>query len=138
MTKRFLFILWGGLYAACAVLGFIEEAAGFARALLVCVALAFFAPPALLLYRSARTGDCHCAALIRNLAAASLALTAVLLVGNFLSLMGSAALGDLLYTVLVIVSAPMACGQYWIMSMFCWACLLFSACHILKMIKTRT
>ncbi|MBQ8238953.1 MAG: hypothetical protein IJZ39_13610 [Oscillospiraceae bacterium] len=138
MNKQFLYTIWGALFAACAVLGFIDEAEGFARVLLVCVALAFFVPPALLLYRSDRTHDRHCAALVRNLAAASLILTCVLLVANFLSVMGSEALGNLLYSALIVVSAPMACGRYWIGSLFCWACLLFAGNHILKKLKTRT
>ena len=138
MKKNTLFALWGGLFALCAGLGFVPETVGFLRFLLVCLALGFFVPPALLLHRSAKSGDRHCAALVRNLAAASLILTCVLLVANFLSLMGTTALGDLLYSALIIVSAPMACGQYWILSMFCWACLLFTGNHILKTMKTRT
>ena len=138
MNKQFLYTIWGSLFAVCAVLGFIEGAEGFPRALLVCVALSFFIPPALLLYLAHRHRDRHCAALVRNLAAASLVLTCGLLVANFLSLMGTTTLGDVLYSTLVIVSAPMVCGQYWVMSLFCWACLLFSGNHILKKMKTRT
>ena len=138
MNQKFLLTLWGGMFAVCATLGFLPAATGFAQFLLVVLALAFFIPPALLLWLAHGTGDRHTAALVRNLAAASLAVTLVLLVANVLSLLGSTTLGDLLYTILVIASAPMACGQYWIMSLFCWACLLFAGNHILKIMKTRT
>ena len=138
MNQKTLFALWGGMFALCAGLGFIPEAAGFGKFVLVVLALAFFVPPALLLHRAAKKRDRDCAALVRNLAAASLLLTCCLLVANFLSLMGSAALGNVLYAALLIVSAPMACGRYWIVSLFCWACLLFAGNHVLKMMKTRT
>ena len=138
MKKNALFALWGGLFALCAGLGFVPEVTGLLNFLLVCAALGFFVPPALLLHRAHKTRDRHCAAVVRNLAVASLALTAALLVANFLSLMGSEALGNLLYSVLVIVSAPMICGRSWILSLFCWACLLFTGNHILKKMKTRT
>lgn len=138
MNQHILFALWGGMFAVCAALGFIPEAAGPLKILLVMLALGFFIPPALLLRQAWKAGDRHCAALVRNLAAAWLAVTLVLLVANFLSLLGSEGLGNLLYAVLIIASAPMACGQYWIMSLFCWACLLFSGNQILKTMKTRT
>ena len=138
MKNNTLFALWGGLFALCAALGFVPEVTGLLNFWLVCAALGFFLPPALLLHRADKTGDRHCAALVRNLSAASLVLTCVLLVANFLSLMGSESLGDLLYAALVIVSAPMVCGRSWILSLFCWAVLLFTANHILKKIKTRT
>ena len=61
---------------------------------------------------------------IRNLSVASLALTLVLLVVNFLSVGASKAAGDVLYVLLIILSAPMVCGQVWVLSLFLWACLL--------------
>lgn len=138
MNRQFLLTLWGSMFTACAVLGFIPESDGIGRAVLVLVALAFFVPPALLLWLCARTGDRATAALVRNLAAASLGLTCLLLVANFLSLFGSETLGRVLYVILVAVSTPMCCGQYWVMSLFAWACLLFAAGHVLKTTKTRT
>ena len=136
MKSKTLFALWGGMFALCAGLGFVPGPTGFVRFVLVVLALGFFVPPALLLHRAGKKRDRDCIALIRNLSAAWLAVTCGLLVANFLSLMGSAALGDLLYGILIVASAPMACGQSWIMTMFCWACLLYSSIHLLK--KTRT
>ena len=138
MNQKILPALWGGMFALCAGLGFIPEPTGFLKFLLTLIALAFFVPPALMLYRSSQTGDRHTAALVRNLAAAWLVVTLGLLMANFLSLLGSEALGDLLYSILVIATAPMVCSQHWALSIFCWACLLFAGNHILKTMKTRT
>ena len=138
MKTKTLYALWGGMFVLCAGLGFVPEPAGFLKFLLTVLALAFFVPPGLLLYRAAKTGDRHTAALVRNLSAAWLAVTTVLLAANFLSLMGTTGLGDMLYALLVIASAPMVCGQSWVLVMFCWACLLFAGNHILKTMKTRT
>ena len=138
MKTKTLYALWGGMFVLCAGLGFIPEPAGFLKFLLTVLALAFFVPPALLLHRAAKTGDRQIAALVRNLAAAWLAVTTVLLAANFLSVLGTASLGNVLHAVLVIASAPMVCGQAWVLTMFCWACLLFTGSHILKTMKTRT
>lgn len=132
MTKTTCFTLWGGLFILCAGLGFIPEPTGLLRGLLVILSIGFFVPPAILLYQAAREGDRHVIRLIRNLSAASLLLTLVSLVVNFMSLMASEALGNFLYVVLVIVSTPMVCGQYWILSMFLWACLLMVSLSQLK------
>ena len=39
---------------------------------------------------------------------------------------GNEAAVNVTYEVLAIVSAPMLCSQYWVVSLFLWACLLFS------------
>ena len=59
----------------------------------------------------------------------------VLLVANFLSALGSVTLGDVLYGMLVIVSSPMVCSGYWVLSLFLWACLLMSSLSQLKKLK---
>ena len=138
MKQKTLFALWGGMFVLCAALGFLPEPVGMLKLLLAVLALSFFIPPAMLLRRAEKKKDRRCISLIRNLSAAWLVVTCCLLVVNFLSLMGSAALGDALYAALIVASAPMACGQVWILTMFCWACLLFTGSHILKTMKTRT
>ena len=135
MKNKTLFALWGGMFALCAGLGFVPEPAGFVRFLLVVLALGFFVPPALLLGRAFRKRDRHTLELVRNLSAAWLLLTCGLLVANFLSLLATTELGDLLYGILIVASAPMACGQYWILTMFCWACLLFTSIYLLRRVK---
>ena len=132
MTKNTLFALWGGLFALCAGLGFVPEPEGALRFVLTCAALAFFLPPAALLYRAGKARDVHTLKLIRNLSALSLGLTLVLLIGNFLTVFRSEALGTMVHCVLVIVSSPMICSGHWAMSLFLWACLLMVSLSRLK------
>ena len=128
MSKKTVFALWGGLYILCAGLGFIPEPQGFWKGVLTALSVCFFLPGAMLL----RDADRQTAALIRNLAAASLGLTLLALVANFLSFGASDAVGDALYAVLVILSSPMVCSGYWLLSLFLWACLLIVSQQILK------
>lgn len=135
MKKHYLFALWGGLFTLCAALGFIPAPGTALKILLTLLSVAFFIPGALLLYLSAKKGDRSMAELVRNLAAASLAFTLLLIVANFFSVLGSEVLGNILYSVLVIVSAPMVCSGYWALSLFLWACLMIGAIQILRQKK---
>ena len=135
MKKSHLFALWGGLFVLCAALGFIPNPGTALKILLTLLSVAFFIPGALLLRYAALNKDRNTAMLVRNLAIASLALTLVLLIGNFFSVLGSARLGSILYTLLIIVSSPMICSQYWVLSLFLWACLMIGAMQILRQKK---
>lgn len=132
MTKKTYYILWAGLYILCAGLSFIPEPADFLRVFLTAFSILFFLPPVLLAYFAGKQGDRMTLKVIRNLSAASLALTLVLLIVNFLSFMAPEALGNLLYTVLLFVSVPMVCSGYWVLSLFLWACLLMGCQKLLK------
>ena len=132
MKKSTLFALWGGLYSICAGLGFIPEPAGALRFCLTALSLAFFAPPAVLLYRAGKEKDRHTLLLVRNFAALSLLVTLLALVGNFLTALGSQFWGNVMHYVLVIVSSPMVCSGYWALSLFGWACLLMVSLQQLK------
>ena len=132
MNKKILFALWGGLFVLCAGLGFVPEATGFLKVLMVLLSIGFFVPGFLLLRECGKTGDRRTAHLIRNLSALSLTATLVLLIANFLSVLGSETLGNILYYMLVIVSSPMVCGQYWVLSLFLWACLMITGMNALK------
>jgi len=123
MNKNSLFSIWAGLFVICAVLGFIPNPQGAVRILLILFAIAFFIPPIGLL----RTGGKKERLLVRNLAALSLGLTTFLIILNFLSVAFSTAVGNALYTLLVIISTPMVCGQYWVLGLFGWAWLLFDS-----------
>ena len=129
MKPKNLFALWGGLYVLCAGLGFIPDPTGLLKVLLVVAAVAFFVPPLMIVYGK---GDRHALQLIRNLAAWWLLLTTVLLIFNFMSATAPEHLGNLLHAVLVIVSSPMICGQYWVLSLFGWAFLMYAAIARLK------
>ncbi|MBR5020834.1 MAG: hypothetical protein IKY17_04325 [Oscillospiraceae bacterium] len=135
MKKKGLFVLWGVLFAVCAGLGFVGQPAGVLKWILSVLGLVFFAPPAVLLSRAKQFGDLPTAALVRNIAAASLGLTLVLLVANFLSLLGGEALGNVLNVILAIVSVPMFCGQIWVLTLFCWAFLMIAANKLVKQMK---
>lgn len=127
MSKKVLFALWGGLFILCAGLGFIPEPVGILKGILTATSVAFFLPPALLLYRAGKENDRDTIVLIRNLSALSLGITLVTLVGNFVLAVSSETLGNILYYVLIVVSSPMICSGYWVMSLFLWACLLMGS-----------
>lgn len=135
MKKKGLFVLWGVLFAACAGLGFVPQPTGGLKWLLGLLGILFFAPPVLLLARAKESGDRAVAALVRNLAIASLVLTLLALVGNVLSLLGGVKLGNVLNAVLAIVSTPMFCSQIWVLSIFCWAFLMIAANKLLKKMR---
>ena len=127
MKKSLLYAAWGGMFVLCAGLGFLQEPKGAAPAALTVISQLFFCPPAALLWQACGEGDRRTAAIIRNLSAASLSLTAVLVMANILSAFGSDALGLFLHGMLTIVSAPMLCSGYWALSLFLWACLLIAS-----------
>lgn len=135
MKKHILFALWGSLFALCAALGFVNSPGTALQILMTLLSVACFIPGALLLYLSVQSRDRDLTLLVRNLSAASLVLTAVLIIANFLSAFGSAALGDLLHSLLIVVSSPMVCSGFWALSLFLWACLMIGAMTILKSSK---
>ena len=132
MKKSTLYILWAGLFALCAGLGFVPNPSVSGKTLMTLLSVAFFIPPAILLYRADQEKDRHTMLLIRNFAGLSLLLTAVLLVANFLTVLRSEWLGNLVHGMLVVVSSPMVCSGYWALSLFLWACLLTVSVKLLK------
>ena len=128
MQKRFLFALWGALWILCGLLGLVSEPAEGFRIFLRLAAFVCFLPPFLLL----RSKDARTVRLIRNLSAASLGLTAVMIGLNFASLHASEAVGNLLHGALSVLSSPMLCGGNWLVSLFLWACLLIAAAKKMK------
>ena len=132
MKSKTLYILWGGLFLLCAALGFVNTASTALQVLMTVLSITFFLPGALLLHLSKDTGNREIALLVRNLSAASLILTALLLIVNFLSVLAPKLLGDILHSILIVVSTPMICSGYWALSMFLWACLMICAIKILK------
>lgn len=123
MNKKVLFVLWGTLFILCAGLGFIPEPQGALRGVMTAASVLFFLPPAALLYRA----DRDTALLIRNLAALSLGVTLLTLILNFVLAVSSETLGNILHYILVVVSSPMICSGYWVLSLFLWASLLMGS-----------
>ena len=132
MTKKSLYSLWGVLFIICAGLGFIPEPPEAARWVFTFLSVLFFLPPAVLVYRAGKREDVYTLKFLRNLSLASLCLTLTLLVGNLLTALRSEFLGNVLYGILIIVSCPMVCSGYWVLSLFLWACLLITALGFLR------
>ena len=124
MKKSVIYALWGILYAICVGLGFVKNAEGYGKVLLILSALICFLPPFYLVFRAKKESSRKDLLALRLINGGVLALSLILLVLNFLSVYFSARTGLVLYVMLVMFSAPMACGQYWFMSLFLWACLL--------------
>ena len=127
MKEKTLYGIWLFLFILCAGLGFIPEPAGFGKVILVILAILFFVPGMHLLVNAIPAGNKKTVLLIRKISAASLVLTLALLVANVFSVSASTTVGNILYGLLTVVSAPMICGQYWFLSMFLWACLLIGS-----------
>lgn len=125
MHKKFWYIIWLVLFGICAGLGMVTETQGVLRVLLTLLALAFFVPPAVLMYHGAKAGERGTLRRIRNLSALSLLLTLVLMVVNIATaLRVSEDVGKLLHILLVFFSTPMSCMGNGLVSLFLWACLL--------------
>lgn len=135
MKKKTLFLIWGGLYILCALLGFIPEPQGMIKALLILAAAVFFVPGWMLFYQAFKSNDLPTFRIIRALSLVSLCATLIFLVLNFLSAGNPNVSGDLLYGFLIIFSAPMVCSQYWVASLFLWACLLMASISSLRKAK---
>ena len=127
MSKKTLYFIWGGLFIFCGLLGFIPEPQGIIKVLMVLSSLVFFVPGGMLLYVGHKEGNLGTVTVVRNLSVISLSVTLFLLVLNFLSGHASDAMGEFLYGLLTMLSAPMVCSQYWFLPLFLWACLLMTA-----------
>ena len=119
MKLKLTYALWGVLFIICGCLGFVQNAAGFGKILLTLSSLIFFLPGVVLLSWGQRKQ-------VRIISLCSLGATLLLLVANFFSVLASELVGDVLYALLVLISSPMVCSQYWVLSMFLWACLLMA------------
>ena len=120
MTNKHLYAAWGILYILTAGLGFIPETDGLASVGMTLLSLAFFVPGFLLLYRGQKKP-------VLILSILSLALTVFSLVLNVWSVGMTAEMGEFLYVLLIMVSAPMFCSRFWLLSLFLWACLLMGS-----------
>ena len=116
--------VWLCLYVLCVALGTIEEVEGAAKIFFVLTSLIFFLPGTYLLYLGNHEKNRKICLRVRIVSIASLVLTVAVFSGNVIAVSASAAAGRVWYDLLNLVSAPMFCSQYWILSIFCWACLL--------------
>lgn len=125
--KGKLALAWGILYGICVVLGFIQTDNGLLQAIFALVSIGFFLPGGILLYEALEKRDKKVIRTVRYLSLTSLCLTVLALIGNVLTLPSSEAVGDRMFGLLIVVSAPMVSSQAWVISLFLWACLLFSS-----------
>jgi len=119
-----LYAVWLCLYILCVGLGTVEEVEGAGKVFFVLTSLIFFIPGVLLLLLGRREKNRKMLLRVRIVAICSLGLTVAVFCANVVAVAGSSQLGSLLHDLLNLVSAPMFCSQYWILSLFCWACLL--------------
>ena len=120
------YCVWLCLYILCVGLGTIEEAAGIGKVLFILTGLIFFLPGVYLLRLGKREKNKKITLRVRIVAIGSLSLTAIVFCANVIAVSADASVGRILYDMLNLVSAPMFCVRYWIISIFLWAC-LFSA-----------
>ena len=124
MSNKHLYAAWGVLYILTAGLGFIPEAEGLAAGAMTALSVLFFVPGFMLLYRGEKKT-------VMILSIVSLALTVLCLLLNLWSVGMTADMGDFLYVLLGLVSAPMYCSRFWVLSLFGWACLLMGSLMML-------
>ena len=135
MKNKHLYVIWGCLFIVCALLGFIPEPEGFLKFLLILAAAVFFIPGGILYFRSVKNNDLSVLQCLCAFSLVSLTSTLIFLVLNFLSAGNPDISVDFLYGLLIIFSAPMVCSQYWIASLFLWACLLMLSLSAIKKVK---
>lgn len=127
MKEKITYGLWACLYVLCVWLGMVDQPEGIGKVIFSLIAVLFFIPGGLLLGWGIREKNKKAVKTVRIIAILSLSLTLVLLVANFCSVLLPETAGNVLYTLLVVVSAPMVCSQYWVVSLFLWACLLMGS-----------
>jgi hypothetical protein len=132
MNKRRLLLIWYSLLLICAILGFLPNPTGIWKVLCIVLSITPFIPAGLLLKWATDRNDKQTIRLVRRISIASLSLTVALYLLNVLSALMSEIWGTIFYVLLVIGSTPMICAQYWALSLFGWACLMWTSITLLK------
>ena len=131
MLNTYLYIIWIFFYMLCAALGVL----GLPGWVGIVACLLFFLPPALLLHGAGKAGDRRSVARIRNISLAWLGLAVLMIILNIATVYMSETAGAVLYYAMAVLCAPLVCGEYWILSLFLFACLLMSSLRLLKEMK---
>ena len=119
-----LYGLWLCLYILCVGLGTMDQIEGIGKVLFVLTSLIFFIPGVWILIMGIREKNKKTVLRIRILAICSLALTMIVFCANVAAVAKSGEVGNFLHDLLNLVSAPMFCARYWVLSLLCWASLL--------------
>ena len=127
LKELVLYAVWFCLYLLCVGLGTVEEVEGIGTVLFLLTSLIFFIPGVLLLVLAKQEKNQKMALRVRIVSICSLVLTVAVFCANVFAVAASSQTGGFLNDLLNLVSAPMFCSQYWILSLFCWACLLWAS-----------
>lgn len=121
----FLSCAWAVLSILCAALGFMVNPTGGVKIALIILSVLCFVPGAMLLAEGYRKGSRKIVRAVRWICFVSLGLTVIFLVAFFLcAAFASEAVVNVIFVILTLVSTPMMCAQYWVLSLFLWGCLL--------------
>lgn len=123
---------WYSLLLICAILGFLPEPAGFWKFLCVSMSVISFIPGGLLLKYAYDRQNKKTLRQIRNISIVALSLAIVLYALNVVSVLMDKIWGDIFYVMLVIGTTPMVCAQYWVLSLFGWAMLMWTSITLLR------
>ena len=121
-----LYAAWLCLYILCVGLGTVDTVEGIGKVFFILTALIFFIPGILLLVMGKKENSRKMTLRVRIISICSLTLTVILFCLN----VAAAATGNansFLHDLLNLVSAPMFCAQYWVLSLFGWASLLWAS-----------
>lgn len=129
MKKWILYGFWVVQFIICAVLGFLYNTDTVGQVLQTILGVLFFVPPTVLLIDGIRKKDKPELGRIAIISGVSLGATLVALVANLMSVGASEAVGIAFHYILAVVSTPMFCIRYWVLSLFLWACLLMGALY---------
>jgi ammonia channel protein AmtB len=129
MKDKQLYLYWLYLAILSAALGFMQDRNNLVILLLAVLMILFYVPGAMLLYRGIQRGDRKPLRRVALLSLISLVVTTVFFIANYMTVLApnNRLLGNILHAVLVIVSVPMMCSPLPALSLFLWACLLFTA-----------
>jgi len=126
MKTKLLYAAWASMFILCAALGSIQQPTDGEKIVLTIFAIAFFIPAGILLYDSMGHSRRRDVLAVRWISLGSLAVTFALILANFFSVAASAAVGEFLHGLLLVLSTPMFCSQHWVLSLFLWSCLLMA------------
>ena len=118
-----LYAIWLCLYILCVGLGTVGQMEGIGKMFFILTALIFFIPGVMLLVMGIREMNKKTVLRVRIIAVCSLVLTVVLFCVNIVAA-AAGRVSPVLHDLLNLVSAPMFCSQYWVISLFGWASLL--------------
>lgn len=124
MKEKVLYGIWGAMAALCIGLGTLEADFLLLKIALGLIGVMFFVPGGILLYDALSAGNRKGVLRIRWISLLSLVLTVVSFLAFFITAARGAAAAEIFYDVLLILSCPMLCCQWWVISLFLWSCLL--------------